>query len=293
MDFVAMDVETANSDLASICQIGIVVFAGGEVIDTWHSLVNPEDYFDPWNIAVHGIDEKAVLGAPKIPEIHQILVGLIGGRVVAHHTAFDKNAIGKVLAKYRLPEVDCTWLDTAKVARRTWPAYAASGYGLAKIAADLGIKFRHHIAHEDARASGEILVRASTIVGLSVTEWTERVGQPISPASAADVSRKGNADGALAGETVVFTGTLSLSRQQAADMAAEAGCDVASGVNKTTTLLVVGDQDMNRLAGQEKSTKHRKAEELRAKGQAIRIIVEGDFLRLVGKGTTNGGQLKG
>jgi DNA polymerase III epsilon subunit-like protein len=28
-DFVAIDVETANADAASICQVGIVVFAGG------------------------------------------------------------------------------------------------------------------------------------------------------------------------------------------------------------------------------------------------------------------------
>jgi DNA polymerase-3 subunit epsilon len=39
----------------------------------------------------------------------------------------------------------------------------------------------------------------------------------------------------------------------------------------------VGDQDIRVLAGQEKSSKQRKAEELRAKGQGIRILGESDF----------------
>jgi DNA polymerase-3 subunit epsilon len=48
-----------------------------------------------------------------------------------------------------------------------------------------------------------------------------------------------------------------------------------------TTLLVVGDQDIRKLAGHEKSSKHRKAEELITKGQSIRILRESDFKELV------------
>jgi DNA polymerase-3 subunit epsilon len=65
-------------------------------------------------------------------------------------------------------------------------------------------------------------------------------------------------------------------------MAACAGCQVTSSVNKTTTLLVVGDQDIKKLAGHEKSSKQRKAEEMIATGQHIRVLGESDFRRLVG-----------
>jgi DNA polymerase-3 subunit epsilon len=44
--------------------------------------------------------------------------------------------------------------------------------------------------------------------------------------------------------------------------------------------LVVGDQDVTRLAGHSKSSKHRKAEELIAKGVPIRILRESDFQEL-------------
>ncbi len=40
-------------------------------------------------------------------------------------------------------------------------------------------------------------------------------------------------------------------------------------------------RDIRRLAGQEKSAKHRKADALMAKGQPIRILGESDFLRMV------------
>jgi len=64
-------------------------------------------------------------------------------------------------------------------------------------------------------------------------------------------------------------------------MAAAIGCQVTSGITKKTTILVVGDQDIKKLAGHEKSSKHRKAEALIANGIAIRILKESDFKELV------------
>jgi len=64
-------------------------------------------------------------------------------------------------------------------------------------------------------------------------------------------------------------------------MAAKIGCQVESGVTKKTTILVVGNQDIMKLAGQEKSSKHRKAEEFILNGQQIRILGESDFKELI------------
>ena len=80
MDFVAIDVETANPDLASICQIGIVAFENGSVQDSWQSLVNPEDYFDGINVSIHGIDECAVKLAPTSPKIFETVKNAVSGQ---------------------------------------------------------------------------------------------------------------------------------------------------------------------------------------------------------------------
>jgi DNA polymerase-3 subunit epsilon len=278
MDFVAIDVETANPDAASICQIGIVAFENGRVKESWQSLVNPEDYFDDFNVSIHGIDERAVKGAPTFPQVFETVRNWLVGAVVASHTPFDRVAVARVVEKYALAPLDCAWLDTAKVVRRTWSEFSQRGYRLANVAARFDIAFTQHNAEEDARAAGEILARAIKETGMTATEWLERARKPIKPSS---IAVDGNPEGHLYGEVVVFTGALTIPRREAAQLAADAGCEVVSSVGKSTTLLVIGDQDIRRLAGQEKSSKHRRAEELIVKGQTIRILGESDFRRLV------------
>ena len=178
----------------------------------------------------------------------------------------------------------CAWLDSARVARRTWSECARSGYGLADVCKRIGYEFRHHNALEDSKAAGQILLAAMALTGLDLEGMLRRVRQPINPSNSSSgsaIKRSGNPDGPLFGEVVVFTGALEIPRREAADLAAAIGCEVGQGVTKATTLLVVGDIDVKRLAGHEKSSKHRKAEEQIAKGFPIRIIRETDFRELV------------
>ncbi|TKT75705.1 BRCT domain-containing protein [Aquamicrobium sp. LC103] len=81
-------------------------------------------------------------------------------------------------------------------------------------------------------------------------------------------------DGPLLGETVVFIGSLSIPRRDAADLAHMAGGAVEPGVTKAATVLVVGDHDLLRTGGKPKSSKHLKAESLAAKGQPIRFLAD-------------------
>ena len=284
MDFVAIDVETANADMASICQIGVAKYNNGILVEEWSSLIDPEDYFDFINIDIHGISEEDVEGEPTFPEIFNQLGSLLNNAICVSHTHFDRVSISRALTKYGLPNFDTTWLDSARVARRTWEEFAWGGYGLANICNKIGYQFKHHDALEDAKASGHVLLAAIEKTGLDVNAWLKRIKQPIDPAnvsSGAAIKRDGNPEGELYGEILVFTGALEIPRREAADLAASIGCTVAPGVTKKTTLLVVGDQDISKLAGKEKSSKHIKAEQLIRKGQSIRILKESDFKELV------------
>ncbi len=278
MNFTAVDVETANPDIASICQIGIARFENGSLASTWQQLINPNDWFDVVNISIHQITEDAVREQPTFAQLYPEILSRLAGQVVVSHTMFDRSAIAAAVEQAGLPPIECRWLDSARVARRAWEECAQSGYGLKKMARKLGIKFEHHTAAEDARAAGEIVLQAIAHTCVSLEEWLVRSRRHhVLP----EIGREGNPDGPLSGEEVVFTGTLSIPRRQAAELAATAGCVVAESVKKTTTLLVVGDQDIRYLAGQEKSSKHRKAEQLISAGQAIRILRETDFRRML------------
>lgn len=283
MNFIAIDVETANADMASICQIGIAKCENGVLSDEWKTYVDPEDYFDSMNVSIHGIDESVVKGAPKYPELADTLRSYLEGTVVVCHTHFDRVAIHQASQRYDVSALECTWLDSARVARRTWKECAWKGYGLYKVCKILGYEFKHHDALEDAKAAAHIVLAAMNESGLDLDSWLRRVRQPIDPtasSSAQAIRREGNPEGALYREVLVFTGALEIPRREAADLAAAIGCQVASGVTKKTTMLVVGDQDIKKLEGHEKSSKHRRAEELIEKGIPIRILKESDFKEL-------------
>lgn len=282
MDFVAVDVETANADLASICQIGLVRFSNGSVTEIWETYVDPDDCFDGWNVSVHGINESTVAGAPRWNSLCEEVHKRLCNEVVVAHTSFDRNSIYRAFAKHGSEPPNYRWLDSARVVRRTWADLSQRGYGLASVAKRLGITFRHHSAAEDARAAGEILVHAIRESGVSLDEWTARVSARRGSGTTADIRRDGCPEGPLFGETIVFTGAICIPRREAADLAAAAGCKVGENVTKTTTLLVVGDQDIQKLAGKEKSRKHLAVEKLQADGHDIRILQESDFLAIVG-----------
>lgn len=278
MKFVAVDVETANPNMSSICQIGLVRFEDGRETVCESVLVDPQDYFDPYHVEIHGIDEDAVRGAKTFAQLHDWLCSWTTDEVVICHTHFDRVAFQQACDDCEIAALACTWLDSARIARRAWPQFAQRGYGLANVAAHCGISFEHHDAVEDARTAGLIVLEAIEHTGHDIEAWLKLVRRSMGSGEA--IRRDGDGDGALLGEAIVFTGALQVPRREAADRAAEAGADVMPGVTKKTTMLVVGDQDIAKLNGHEKSGKHLKAEALMAAGQPILIIGESDFMLL-------------
>lgn len=281
LHFTAIDVETANANMGSICQIGIAVFTDGCLVEEWSTLIDPEDYFDGINISIHGIKPDMVEGKPKLPEVTEILRKYLKDRVVVCHTHFDRTSVAQALKKYELEPITATWLDSSSIARRTWKEFANSGYGLVNVCKKLGYKFKPHDALEDAKAAGHVLLAALQESQIDLDAWKRRVKQPIDLTPNNGVLRNANLEGALFGEVVVFTGALEVPRKEAADLAARIGCQVNDGVTKKTTILVVGDQDVSRH-GKGKSNKHIKAEKLISEGQPIHIIRETDFIAMVG-----------
>lgn len=276
MKFVALDVETANADMASICSVGLATFEDGYLVSEWYTLIDPQDYFSPMNVAIHGIDEAAVVGAPTYLQAAATLEPLLHQNVVVTHTHFDRVALHQAAQRWGMEPISCTWLDSSRVCRRIWDDCAKSGYGLKDLCKRINHQFQHHNALEDAKAAGRVLLAAMGDCGLDLQGVLRRVEQRADP-----IKRGGDPNGPLAGEVVVFTGALQIPRREAADLAASVGLEVAPGVTKRTTMLVVGDIDVAKLSGHEKSSKHRKAEELAASGQAIKIVRETDFRELV------------
>lgn len=281
LDFVSLDVETADSGFPeSICQMGFAVVRNGIVVENFTRTIQTPYRFGWWQRENLSITEDEIKRAPPFLEVARAISPLMRGPVFSH-TSYDRFAVGRACTACGHAFGDTIWLDSAQVVRRAWPEkYGKTGYGLKNVAADFGIRFDHHDAGEDARAVAEIVIRACIEHSLDVLGWAERVRKPISGAAGgkADLRRDGNVDGPLFGEVVVLTGGFDLPKAEQANLAAFAGCEVANGVTKKTTLVVVGD---DRFARGERSGKWRKAEELAQQGLSIRIMSESDFREMI------------
>ena len=156
MIFFSLDVETANPDYSSICQIGIAKFEDEEIIDTWSVLINPKVYFDPVNVSIHGIKESDIKKALTFKKFYPSLREIIENQYVVHHMPFDRIAINRACEEQQLSKIQVKWIDSAKLTRRVWKQFSSRGYGLKNISKHLGIELKHHDALEDAIAAGKI-----------------------------------------------------------------------------------------------------------------------------------------
>ena len=180
-EFIAIDLETANSDVRSICQVGLVRFRHGAPHREWMSYVNPRDHFDPMNVGIHGITEAKVRSSPDFPQMAGYLREMLDGEIVISHTHFDRVALGKALEGHGIPGPDCNWLDSAMIARRAWRGLRdEGGYGLANLCGILGYSYQHHDALADAKAAGAVVLAAIEQTDVGLDQWLRQVKLPVS-----------------------------------------------------------------------------------------------------------------
>ena len=179
-DFIAIDLETANSDARSICQIGLVRFRHDTPDREWTSYVNPRDRFDPVNVGIHGITAAKVRSSPDLPEVAGNLREMLNGGIVISHTSFDRVALGKAFEGHGIAGPDCHWLDSAMIARRAWRGLREDGgYGLANLCRILGYRYQHHDALADAKAAGVVVLAAVEQTDMGLDQWLHQVKKAV------------------------------------------------------------------------------------------------------------------
>jgi DNA polymerase-3 subunit epsilon len=277
---IVVDVETANESTSSICQIGIVVFENGKVIDSWDTLINPQDEFSWMNIAIHGITEQDVASAPLITDVLPKLKQYFDDNTVLTYGHFDRIAFNSALPEsFNKTE----WFDITRVVRRTWKQYAYKGYNLKNIAKYLNIPLpEHHNAKFDALVAGKIMLTAIKETGLKLSEWKQRINQSIffEETKQRIADTEVNPNGCLFGEVIIFTGSFDLNRSEITILAKQNGAQVRANFSNSATMLVCGLQT-SPITKNGLSTKERKTKELLENGHQITILAEKDFMNLI------------
>lgn len=169
--FIALDVETACGDAASICQIGLACVRSDNSIETFSMLIDPETRFDKFNVQLHGIGSEHVLGASCFPDALSLISPLLSEHHLIQHSGFDKRAIAAACLSYDLNQPDWRWSDSVMIARKAWPELKGNGgHGLASLKRELDLAFHHHDAGEDARAAAMVVLHAEARLGMPFDE---------------------------------------------------------------------------------------------------------------------------
>ncbi|MDJ0321607.1 exonuclease domain-containing protein [Pseudarthrobacter sp. PS3-L1] len=278
------------------------------------------DRFDHHNVRIHGITPASVAGSPRFGELFPEIGAFIGSDILAaHNAAFDLGVIRSALEVSGLPGPAYDYVCTVVLSRR---CYSLVSNSLPFAAREAGVPLvNHHDAAEDARACAGILVDIAARNGAnSIGELYLSLGltMPHQPAfdPGRDVLSKATLtalaaldtpttvraymsgwpeEGAnpapnldaepghpLFGQTVVFTGEMSMRRPEAKELSAGLGATPESRVTGRTTVLVVGDGfDAGDLRSGRLTGKARRVLELHEKGQQIEVVSEGEFLQMV------------
>lgn len=160
-DFAAIDFETANECRCSVCSVGVVIVRGGEVVDSFYSLIHPEpDYYQWFCQQVHGIGQEDTDDAPVFPDVWAQIEPMIEGLpLVAHNSPFDEGCLREVFKVYRMDYPDYEFFDTLVTARQHFHG-TLPNHQLQTVAAACGYDLtRHHHALADAEACAAIALK--------------------------------------------------------------------------------------------------------------------------------------
>lgn len=162
MNYTCIDFETANSLPQSACCIGIVRFERGKIVFSKSYLIKPHKRyrkFNFYNVKIHGIEKKDIVGAPEFNEIWDEIKHFFEGEtIVCHNAIFDMGVLRKTLQLYKMKIPSCKYICTVEISQKVWNNLQKHKLNI--ISEHLGISLNHHNAESDARAAGLVLKEA-------------------------------------------------------------------------------------------------------------------------------------
>ncbi len=167
MKVVAIDFETANRYSSSVCSIGVCTMEDGAVEESYYSLIQPEEnvnFFEDWNVRIHGIHPEDVVDAPRWPEVYEDLLPILDGAIVtAHNAPFDMKCFRETCLNTGVPIPHFTYFDTVDLSRKVFPQLRH--HRLNDMCDYLGVELNHHNAMSDSYGCLMIVASVMNLTG--------------------------------------------------------------------------------------------------------------------------------
>ncbi|GAB4405167.1 MAG: exonuclease domain-containing protein [Microscillaceae bacterium] len=152
--YAIVDIETTGLRVTEdrITEVAVVVFDGQTVVQSFHSLINPERYLPEYISQLTGITNEMLATAPRFFEIAKELVQITEGKVlVAHNAHFDYTFLRNEFKNLGFTFQRKT-LCTVRLSRKLFPNLPS--YSLGKLCHHFQIAHQNqHRAQGDAQAT--------------------------------------------------------------------------------------------------------------------------------------------
>lgn len=155
--YAIIDTETTGISAKNekITEIAILIFDGKNIMEKYHTLINPEKSI-PYRITqLTGINNQMVASAPKFYEVAKDIIRLTEGKIIiGHNVTFDYNFIRAEFNEFDYDFRRKT-MCTVKLSRKAFPGFPS--YSLGKLTSFLGVNHsQKHRAMGDAEATLEV-----------------------------------------------------------------------------------------------------------------------------------------
>lgn len=158
LKYAVVDIETTGGFAAGngITEISILIHDGFKVIDSFETLINPQQDIPVYIQTLTGISDEMVSNAPLFEEVAPKIYDLLKDKIfVAHNVNFDFSFVRHQLAQSGFT-LESKKLCTVRMSRKIIPGLAS--YSLGKLCAALQIPLNdRHRAGGDAAATALLL----------------------------------------------------------------------------------------------------------------------------------------
>ncbi len=120
-----LDIETTGSNYHKdmMTEIYISKVKNGDVIDEYHTLINPQVQVDPFVTKLTGIDNEMLKNEPLFEDVAEDIFDFINEEmIVAHNARFDYSFLKHQLDKYGLT-INLNYCCTVKLSRILYPKF--------------------------------------------------------------------------------------------------------------------------------------------------------------------------
>ena len=290
-DYTCFDLETTglSPEWDSIIEIGAAKVRDNQIVEKYSQLINPQEPIPQYITEITGITTSMVQDQPTINDILPDFITWLGDDILmGHNVNFDINFIYDNSLTILNKPITNNYLDTLRLARLTHPEEPHNRLQ--------DLIQRYNIADtQEHRALAD--VEQTIAVYNHIITMYKQEGKPLptiysrsrsanplnfhrsdSTMVTIDLNETPTPDPYFTNLTFVITGALSkMTRTSAHNAILNLGGKIGTGVTKQTNYLITGNTEYNASLRGNKSSKWKKAEQLKENGQDIHIIDENTF----------------